>query len=176
MKTSGLPFRMSEGNSCWDGGKPGVSDTLASALWCADTMLRFAAMGWCGVNLHGGGNGFYTPIAGAPSSGFTRRPEFYGIQFAQRLVGASFVESKLEGSATSLKAYTLQKAGRLRIAMINRSDTAIPVELSRRVSGHAMRLSGPDLESKEGIELREVKIPRSNRVIVEGHTGMIYEL
>ena len=58
MKVSGLRYRMCEGNSCWDGGKPGVSDTLASALWCADMMLRFASLGWCGVNLHGGGNGF----------------------------------------------------------------------------------------------------------------------
>src|SRR3546814_9938197 len=72
---------MTEGNSCWNGGQPGVSDTLASALWCADAMLRFARLGWVGVNWHGGGNGHYSPIVGAPSTGFSRRPEFYGIQF-----------------------------------------------------------------------------------------------
>jgi hypothetical protein len=54
IRTAHLPFRMSEGNSCWDGGKQGVSDTLASALWCADMMLCFAQYGWVGVNLHGG--------------------------------------------------------------------------------------------------------------------------
>src|SRR6185437_5786590 len=32
-RTAGIPFRMTEGNSCWNGGQPGVSDTLASALW-----------------------------------------------------------------------------------------------------------------------------------------------
>ena len=74
MATAHLPFRITEGNSCWDGGKPGVSDTLASALWCADAMLRFAQLGWCGFNLHGGGNGYYTPIAGSPSTGSDEAP------------------------------------------------------------------------------------------------------
>ncbi len=96
MKTSGLPFRMSEGNSCWNGGQPGVSDTLVSALWCADVMLRFAELGWCGVNLHGGGSGVYTPIAGAPSTGFTRRPEYFGMQFAQSLRGYKPVAGKTD--------------------------------------------------------------------------------
>ena len=41
--SAGLPYRMSEGNSCWNGGQRGVSDTLASALWVADMMLDFAS-------------------------------------------------------------------------------------------------------------------------------------
>ena len=71
---AGLPYRMSEGNSCWNGGQPDVSDTLASALWVADMMMQFAAGGCAGVCLHGGGNGFYTPIAGGLGTGFERRP------------------------------------------------------------------------------------------------------
>ncbi len=176
MKMSGLPFRMSEGNSCWDGGKPGVSDTLASALWCADTMLRFAQMGWCGVNLHGGGNGFYTPIAGAPSTGFTRRPEYCGIQFGQSLVGAQFLDCALHGDTAQLKAYAFLQAGKRRIAMINKTDTPASATLPGRTSGRAMKLSGAHLESKDGITFGAVRVPRSREVVVEGHTGMIYEI
>jgi len=176
MRTAELPFRMSEGNSCWDGGKPGVSDTLASALWCADRMLRFAQMGWCGVNLHGGGNGFYTPIAGAPSTGFTRRPEYFGIQFGQSLVGGQFVESRLSGAGAGLQTYTLVQAGRRRIAMINKTETAVRVVLPARTSERAMKLSGPSLESKDGTTFGEVRVARSREVVVEGHTGMIYEI
>jgi hypothetical protein len=44
-RDAGLPYRMSEGNSCWNGGQPGVSDTLASALWVVDMMLEFASGG-----------------------------------------------------------------------------------------------------------------------------------
>jgi hypothetical protein len=176
MKTAGLPFRMSEGNSCWDGGKPDVSDTLASALWCADMMLRFAQMGWCGVNLHGGGNGFYTPIAGAPSTGFTRRPEYYGVQFGQSLVGAQFLDSSLRGDTAELKAYAFVQAGRRRIAMINKTQTAVTVILPGRTSGRAMKLRGASLESKDGITFGAVRVPHSREVVVEGHTGMIYEI
>jgi hypothetical protein len=176
MKMAGLPFRMSEGNSCWNGGQPGVSDTLASALWCADMMLRFAAMGWCGVNLHGGGNGFYTPIAGAPSTGFTRRPEFFGIQFAQRTAGATLLGVTLSGSSEHITAYAAEQNGRRRVAIINKSDAASGMELPSRVAKRAMRLTGPSLASKDGTTLEAVRVPRSRTVEVPAHAAMLYEL
>ncbi len=49
-----VPLRMTEGNTCYRGGKPGVSDVFASALWAADYALHLAANGYRGVNLHGG--------------------------------------------------------------------------------------------------------------------------
>ncbi len=49
-----VPLRMSEGNTCYGGGKPGVSDVFASALWSADYSLLLATNGYVGVNLHGG--------------------------------------------------------------------------------------------------------------------------
>lgn len=176
MKATGLPFRMSEGNTCWDGGKPGVSDTLASALWCAETMLRFAALGWCGVNLHGGGSGFYTPIAGAPSTGLTRRPEYFGIQFGQSLVGATFLASTLTGAGAKVAAYALEQKGRRRVAIINTDDAPSIVELPSRVGAKAMRLSGPELDSKNSTAFGEVRVPRSRDVEVAAHTATIYEI
>jgi hypothetical protein len=176
MKMAGLPFRMSEGNSCWDGGKPGVSDTLASALWCADMMLRFAAMGWGGVNLHGGGNGFYTPIAGAPSTGFTRRPEYFGMQFAQRFAGARLLGATLNGAGDRVTAYAGEQRGRRRVALINKSEQPVSVELPLRAEARAMRLTGPSLASKDGTTLEEVRVARSRTVEVPAHAAMLYEL
>jgi hypothetical protein len=46
--------RMTEGNTCYRGGKPGVSDVFAAALWSADYSLLLALNGYSGVNLHGG--------------------------------------------------------------------------------------------------------------------------
>ena len=46
--------RMTEGNTCYRGGKPGVSDVFAAALWSADYSLLLAANNYSGVNLHGG--------------------------------------------------------------------------------------------------------------------------
>jgi hypothetical protein len=176
IRTAGLPFRMSEGNSCWDGGKPGVSDTLASALWCAQMMLRFAQMGWCGVNLHGGGNGFYTPIAGAPSTGFTKRPEYFGIQFGESFAGATFLASTLTGARFGVTAYALEQSGRRRVAVFNTSDDAVPLRLPAKADARAMRLSGPSLASKDGTRFEEARVARSADVVVEAHTGMIYDL
>lgn len=50
----GARVRMTEGNTCYRGGKPGVSDVFAAALWSADYSLLLASDGYSGVNLHGG--------------------------------------------------------------------------------------------------------------------------
>jgi hypothetical protein len=50
----GSRVRMTEGNTCYRGGKPGVSDVFAAALWSADYALLLATNGYSGVNLHGG--------------------------------------------------------------------------------------------------------------------------
>jgi hypothetical protein len=50
----GVRVRMTEGNTCYRGGKPGVSDVFASALWAADYSLLLASNNYSGLNLHGG--------------------------------------------------------------------------------------------------------------------------
>lgn len=50
----GVRVRMTEGNTCYRGGKPGVSDVFAAALWSADYSLLLAGNNYSGVNLHGG--------------------------------------------------------------------------------------------------------------------------
>jgi len=50
----GVRVRMTEGNTCYRGGKPGVSDVFAAALWAADYSLLLASNNYSGVNLHGG--------------------------------------------------------------------------------------------------------------------------
>jgi hypothetical protein len=49
-----VPFRMTEGNTVYQGGKPGLSDVFAAALWGADYLFELMSLGYCGVNLHGG--------------------------------------------------------------------------------------------------------------------------
>ena len=50
----GIRARMTEGNTCYRGGKPGVSDVFAAALWSADYSLLLATNKYSGINLHGG--------------------------------------------------------------------------------------------------------------------------
>jgi hypothetical protein len=49
-----VPYRMTEGNTVYQGGKPGLSDVFAAALWGADYLFELMSLGYSGVNLHGG--------------------------------------------------------------------------------------------------------------------------
>jgi hypothetical protein len=124
MNESGLPFRLAETNSCYQGGKPGVSDTFASALWGADLMYQVASAGGMGINFHGGGYGVYTPIAGTPENGFLARPIFYGMLLFAEAGAGQLVESKLEPleQAPLLTAYGLRsKTGEIKVAAFNKN-------------------------------------------------------
>ena len=173
-----LPYRMSEGNSCWDGGKAGVSDTFASALWCAGYMLQCAARGWTGVNLHGGGNGYYTPIAGAPSTGYTRRPEYFGMKFAQHFVGAQFVSTTLDNANPLVDTFVFKRGAKLELALINKTDTACTCALPAGVlAARKLLLSGPAIDAKEGVRLTSVHDDDpSNVAIAAPYTAIIFDL
>jgi hypothetical protein len=177
-ETAHLPYRMSEGNSCWDGGKPGVSDTFASALWAAGYMMECMRRGWAGVNFHGGGRGFYTPIAGAPSTGFEQRPEFFGIQFAQRFAGAKVIETTLTGASPRIDAYAFEHPGGHReLAVVNKTPDAFTCALPAGTHGTPQAsLIGPAIDAKDEISVRETKGKPANRIDVPGYTATVFRL
>lgn len=152
-RTAGIPFRMSEGNSCWNGGQPGVSDTLASALWAADVMLQFAAAGSAGINFHGGGNGYYTPIAGSLEAGFQRRPEFYGMELAKHFVGATIQQSTLTCASDRVRAYAARKAGAEILLAFNETDQHVAMQTPMRRASGQWTLAGPAIDAKDGVTL-----------------------
>ncbi|HEX4782872.1 MAG TPA: hypothetical protein VH350_00940, partial [Candidatus Sulfotelmatobacter sp.] len=88
-ESCGAPYRICETNSFSGGGKPGVSDTLAAALWVLDFMFILASSGCAGVNMETGVNqrGFissYSPIGDDEQGHYWAAPEYYGmLAFAQ---------------------------------------------------------------------------------------------
>ena len=96
MAQSQLPFRLTEVNSCYGGGKPGVSNTFASALWALDLMLQLIDFGASGVNFHTGGYGWYAPTVGTMANGFVARPEYYALLLFSQLLGGRMVQSQLD--------------------------------------------------------------------------------
>ena len=185
-RAAGLPFRMSEGSSCWNGGQPGVSDTFASALWVADMMLEFASAGCAGVNLHGGGNGYYTPIAGSVADGFTRRPEYFGMELIKHLLGATLVRSSLACDDDRVRVYAAKTNEARFIVAINKTGQAAAIQtpMSHEARGHEQRewlLTGPGFDAKEGAALTErrpaatrngtLNIPPQSAVLVEFREG-----
>ena len=147
----GLPFRMTETNSC-PSGKPGVSDTFAAALWASDYMYQLAEAGNIGINFHGGGYGWYTPIAGTPEAGFLARPEYYGLLLFAQAGPGQLVSAKLSGTedAPLLTAYALRgEDGHLRVALFNKNadkDVVVKISGSAGLGAKLMRLEAPRLD------------------------------
>jgi hypothetical protein len=119
-RASNLPVRMIETNSVYGGGRPGVSDTLAAAIWGADLMFRLAASGWSGVNFHDRPIRSYAPIGEDPPGHPFARPLYYGmLLFARSHARRVFFLSVPESPGVS--AYTVEgRDGRTRLAFINK--------------------------------------------------------
>jgi hypothetical protein len=157
-KALGKPYRMSEGNSCFHGGKPLVSDTLASALWGADYMLQLAQAGYMGVNFHGGGNGLYTPIAGDTPE-FKARPVYYGMLLAEHFAGDTFVETSLSAQSgdQNVTAFAaVDSHGHTKLAIFNKASAPVAIKLigapnSAKVAVQWLR--APAIDSHEGVTL-----------------------
>jgi hypothetical protein len=178
-----LVYRMTEGNSCYRGGKPGMSNAFASALWAGDYMLMLASAGCAGVNLHGGSReflraslgdhmpgenvskegsstkgGYYTPIDGEVDVGFSARPILYGMFTANQLAGSNTrtVSLKNTGGA-DVTAYAGEKDGQLLVAIFNKDETHDAKILLKPVEGyqHAelWRLTAPALDATSDVRL-----------------------
>lgn len=150
------PYRMSEGNSCFHGGKLGVSDTFASALWSGDYMLQLAQAGYLGVNLHGGGNGLYTPIGGSVETGFQARPVYYGMLLAERFSGSTFVDAELstQSAEQNVTAFAAQGPHGMKVAVFNKAAARVAIrlhDLSSSSKASMMWLCGSGIESKDGV-------------------------
>jgi hypothetical protein len=172
---AGVGFRTAECGSCFHGGQPGVSDAYASALWAADYMLTLAQGGHAGVNLHGGGNGIYSPIVGDEVSGFTARPVYYGMKFAQTFAGATLLESTFSAGITNATAYAATYDGKALIALINKDNMPLHVVLDKKSFGKLTPLSisalaAPALNSLSGITFN--KLPHSaSQLATTANTG-----
>jgi hypothetical protein len=161
---AGIAYRMCEGNSCWNGGQEGVSDTLASALWVADMMLNFASLGCAGVNLHGGGNGFYTPVAGSIAGGFVARPEYFGMLLARQFFGATLLRSTLQCECDRVRAYAAEKDGLQLVTIINKTEQSVAIKTPLRHAREQWLLDGPAIDAKQGVSLTRVR----NRAVKGG--------
>ena len=156
----GLPFRLAETNSCYGGGKQGVSDTFASALWGAELMYQLAQAGGEGINFHGGGYGWYTPIAGTREKGFAARPIYYGMLLFEQAGAGQLLESALDYAQETplLTAYSLRSEnGSIKTAIFNKHlDRNIRIAVNpgeRAAVATALRLAAPGIDAVSNVTL-----------------------
>ena len=157
-RNAGMPYRMSEGNTCYAAGKKGVSDTFGSALWAGDFAANAASVGASGINLHGGGSGLYTPIAGSTSQGFIARPDYYGMLFTRPLQDATMLSSELNARGENITAYAFQRNGKVTVLAFNKSEKATTLAIAlpashTRSGARILRLTAPAVGATEGVLL-----------------------
>jgi hypothetical protein len=185
---NGLTFRMAEGNSCYRGGKAGMSNALAGALWGMDYMLDMGARGCKGINFHGGGGSeissalgdklpgarnardleiaklgtFYSPVAGNPSVGYTARPIFYAMTAVEQFAGGTLVATDLDLAGVNARAYAARCDGEWRIALVNKDlerDVVIDIEVPDGLENASLwRLSAPAIDATDQITLAGAQV------------------
>jgi hypothetical protein len=165
---SGPRYRINEVNSFSGGGKPGVSDTFASALWCLDYMFLLATHDCDGLNLQTDFNhlawlSHYSPIVHDQTGQCTARPEYYGM-LAFSLAGkGDMVKLKLEKPDIHCTAYATKNAsGDIWLTAVNKdlsedADVRAILPAGCR-SAETFRLTAPSLESKDQVTLAGAKV------------------
>lgn len=158
-----LGFRINEVNSYSGGGKPGVSDTFGSALWCLDYLFTLASHGCEGVNMETDVNqlgflSYYSPIVHEPDGRCSVRPEYYGMQAFAMAGNGQIVRLTLEKTEINLSAYaTKEDGGQIWITVINRDlsrDASIDVHLPPAFeTAELFLLNAPSVESKDHVVL-----------------------
>jgi hypothetical protein len=156
----GLAFRINEVNSFSGGGKPGVSDTFGSALWCLDYLFNLASYGCNGVNMETDVNqlGFishYSPIVHDEAGHVSARPEYYGM-LAFALAGkGELLKTTWAKTDINLSAYATRNEDGLWLTVVNRDfarDATIETELPKDFTRAAtFRLSAPSMESQDHV-------------------------
>jgi len=174
-KAHGLVYRITEGNSCYRGGKPGMSNAFASALWAGDYMLELASLGCAGVNLHGGRSafltaglgdhtpgmevaktpqamriGFYTPIFSEPESPVKAMPIFYGMLLANQFAGGVMLEVDGTIEGVNATAYAARSGSGFKVALFNKDESKtldVSIRLPARVSGEVRKATAWRLQA-----------------------------
>ncbi|MGB8213476.1 MAG: glycosyl hydrolase family 79 C-terminal domain-containing protein [Anaerolineales bacterium] len=154
-----VPLRMAETNSASDGGKDGVSNTFASALWGSDYLFVLAQHGVVGANFHGGfACTGYTPICLTADLQFHAQPLYYGMLFFHLAAEDGRLVPVMIQTSANVTAYAVAGAdGSLRVALINKTadqDVTVQVNAGQTYGlASILRLAAPSLDAQNGVTL-----------------------
>lgn len=158
---SRIPFRITECNSVYGGGKPGVSNIFAASIWALDMMWQVAASNGEGVNFHGGDGLFYSPVS---TNNGTLGPVYYamlafkygsknGVMIPATLTGNKDIKCNSYGAANSDGTYSL--------TLINKDerDVSFLVNLTRSAATAKIeRLLAPAITSLDDFSFSGTKV------------------
>ena len=156
----GIPYRVSECNSFFNGGAAGVSNSYASSLWVLDFLFNAAIGGATGVNMHGGGNApGYTPIADDSGAVIEARPEYYGLLLFSLAGTGSLLETQLSAGGVDATAYAVKTpGGGLNIILVNKDtlqNLTLTIQANQAINDASMQtMTGPNLTAVSGVTIQ----------------------
>jgi hypothetical protein len=155
-------FRIDEMNSVACGGKTGVSDTFASALWALEALFAAARSGVDGVNIHtfpGARYGLFTfHHTGSAWSAYVR-PEYYGLlMFTQATPAGARLLSVTQSGTRDVRTWaTRAPGGQIHLVLINDDVVhthVVAVRLPVRATSASLeRLTAPSAWAKDDVAL-----------------------
>jgi hypothetical protein len=157
-----LPYRICEANSCFGGGKPGVSDTMAASLWVLDFLFTLAQFNAAGVNIETGVNhlGFlswYTPIGLDSVNGYRATPVFYGMLAFSLASHGRLVQLTLDNAGLNITAYAVRShRGEIALTLVNKEpsrDAEVRAKCPGMATASVVRLTAPSVSSVDNVLL-----------------------
>ena len=176
LAARGVPYRIDELNSCYNGGAKDSSDTYASTLWALDCIHWWAAHHILGMNFHTGElvgrDGKFGPpnyaafLHQADRKGFDMRPQGYAyLAFSQGAYGQA-IPLKLQLASTfDFNAYAYEDHdGSIYLTLINKSyggqaqTASVTLQLPQGLGSGKWRQidlvqMGQDVAAKIGVKL-----------------------
>jgi hypothetical protein len=155
---AGLRFRLDELNSVNCGGRGGLSDAFATALWAPGALFDLLRAGVDGVNVHIRADTINAPFAVTPH-GLIARPLLYGLLIFTRTLGShpALVPLRLRARrALDLQAWAIRSAGDdLHVLVVDEGRRPVRVALRLPTRGPLTieRLLAPSPWSRAGVTL-----------------------
>jgi hypothetical protein len=165
---SAIRLRVDEANTVSCGGKPGISDTFASALWAVGYIARTMAAGASGINLQGNPANCrgYSPLcaptpARLAAGALSAQPEWYALLLTSALVGGRPLRTAVTSpQEQNVSVTALRGAGRmLQLVIVDgepagSSPAALSVHVGRSYrTSSVLALSAPAPDAVGGVRL-----------------------
>jgi hypothetical protein len=173
----GRSLRLTEINSVTCGGKRGVSDTFATALWAPDALFELIDAGVEGVHLHARLRSINRPFS-FTAGGLRTRPLLYGLIVFKRMLGpgARLVRIRLRsGRSLHLKVWAVRESyspgygegtpamrNPLKVLLINKGGRTarVTLHLPTRRRAFIQRLLAHSASSTSGVTLEGQRLNR----------------
>jgi hypothetical protein len=172
-RASGIPFRMDEANSVSCGGRAGISNAFASALWATGYIAQALGEGVSGINFQGNPANClgYTPVCATSAArlaagALTAQPLWYAMTLSRGLAGdrpVAAATSAPPGANLLVRAFR-GPAGALQFVIV---DDEPPGAAAAGITLHVGRgyrtaavvpLTAPSPESTSGVRLASAAI------------------